>query len=132
MSCCSMLSRHMLASTGAEAGIIGLAIMAMIDFSLWSAAVLRCLTARCRALHIPRVSAEQLDRYHQVLYVACPRGWLRYPDLCRMVRAKEVCIDIMLTISIPGGLRAWPSLQRVARQYFGGRRKKLERYHTMI
>ena len=122
----------MLASTGAEACIIGLAMTAMIDFSPWSGEVLWCLTALCRALQTPRVSAGQRDRYHQVLYLACPPGRFRYPELCRVVRAKEVRIDIMLTISIPGGLRVWRSLQRFARQYFGDHKEKQERYHSMI
>jgi hypothetical protein len=104
----------MLASTGAEACIIGLAIAARIDFSPWSGGVLGYLTALCRALQIPRVSAGQRDRYHQVLYVACPPGRYRYPELCRVIRAKEVRIDIILMISIPGGLRVWRSLQRFA------------------
>jgi len=93
----------MLASTGAEACIIGLAITAMIDCSPWSGGVLGCLTALCRALHTPRVSAGPRDRYHQVLYLACPPGRFRYPELCRVVRTKEVRIDIMLTISILEG-----------------------------
>jgi hypothetical protein len=37
-----------------------------------------------------------------------------------------VCIDITRTISIPGGLRVWRSLQRFARQYFGGHKEKQE------
>jgi hypothetical protein len=127
-----MLRRHMLASTGAEVCIIGLAIMAMIDFSPWSEGVLWCLTALCRALQTTRVSAGLRDRYYQVLYLACPPGRFRYPEICRVVRAKEARIDIILTISIPGGLRVWRSLQRFARQYFGGHREKEERYHSMI
>src|SRR4030095_12014928 len=105
MSLFSRLSRGMLASTGAEACIIGLAIRAMIDFSPWSEGVLWCLTTLCRALQTPRVSAGQRDRYHQVLYLACPSGRFSYPELYWVVRAKEVRIDIILTISIPGGLR---------------------------
>jgi hypothetical protein len=56
----------------------------------------------------------------------------RYPELYRVGRAKEVCIDITRTISIPGGLRVWRSLQRFARQYFGGHKEKQERYYSMI
>jgi hypothetical protein len=57
---------------------------------------------------------------------------VRYPECCRVVRAKEALLDITLTISIPGGLRAWRSWQRFARQCFGGHREKQERYHSMI
>ncbi len=46
----------MIASIGAEACLIGLAIAAMIDFSPWSGVVLWYLTALCRALQTPRVS----------------------------------------------------------------------------
>jgi hypothetical protein len=120
------------ASTGAEVCLIGLAITAMIDFSPWSEGVLWCLTALCRALQTPRVSAGQRDRYHQVLYVVCPPGRLSYPELCRVVRAKEVRIDIILTISIPGGLGVWCSLQCFVHQYFGRHKEKQERYHSMI
>jgi hypothetical protein len=93
------------ASTGAEARIIGLAIMAMIAFSPWSGEVLWCLTVLCRALQTPKVSAGQRDRYRQVLYLACPPRRCSYPELCRVVRAKEVRLGINLMISIPGGLR---------------------------
>ena len=115
MSLFSRLSRGMLASTGAEACIIELAIRAMRDFSPWSEGVLWCLTTLCRALQTPRVSAGQRDRYHQVLSLACPPGRFRYPELCLVVRAKEMRLDIMLTISIPGRLRVWRSWQRFAR-----------------
>ena len=44
---------RMLAATGAEACLSGLAIVAMIDFSPWSGGVLWRLTALCRALRTP-------------------------------------------------------------------------------
>jgi hypothetical protein len=59
--------RCMRASTGVQAGIIGFAIMAVIDCLPYSGGVLWYLTALCRALQTPRVSTGQPDRYHQVL-----------------------------------------------------------------
>src|SRR5262245_38680172 len=56
----------------------------------------------------------------------------RYPERCRVVRAKEAHLDITLTISIPGRLRVWRSWQRFARQCFGGHREKQEKYHSRI
>ena len=76
MSLCSRPRRRMLASRGAEACIIGLAITAVIDFSPCSGGVPWCLTALCRALQTTRVSAGRRDRYHQVLCLACPPGGL--------------------------------------------------------
>ena len=76
MSLFSRLSRSMLAATEPEVCLIGLGIMAMIDFSPWSGGGLWCRIALWRALHTPRVSAGQRDRYHQVLDLACPPGGL--------------------------------------------------------
>jgi hypothetical protein len=45
---------RMLPSPGAEVCIIGLAIVAMIDFSPWSGGILWCLPALCRALRTPK------------------------------------------------------------------------------
>jgi hypothetical protein len=56
----------------------------------------------------------------------------RYRELGRVAKTQAGRLDIMLTISIPGGLRVWPSWQRFVRQYVGGHRDQEEKYHSMI
>src|SRR5262249_3982169 len=122
MSLFSRLSRSMLAATGAEVCLIGLAITTVIDFFLWSREVLWGRTALCRALPTARVSAGQRDRYHQVLCLGCPPGSLDIQNFVGWPRHRRGRLDIMRTISILGGLRAWRSWQRFARQDVGGHR----------
>src|SRR5215471_6329180 len=132
MSLFSRPSMSMLAPTGAEVCLIGLAITTVIAFFLWSREVLWCRTALCRALHTARVSAGQRDRYHQVLCLGYPPGGLDIQSFAGWPRHRRGRLDIMLTISIRGGLRAWRSWQRFAGQDVGGHRDQEERYHSMI
>ena len=104
----------------------------MRDVFLWSREVLWGRTALCRALPTARVSAGQRDRYHQVLCLGCPPGSLDIQNFVGWPRHRRGRLDIMRTISILGGLRAWRSWQRFARQDVGGHRDQEERYHGMI
>src|SRR4029434_364866 len=103
MSLFSRLLRSMLAATGAEACLIGLASTIVIDFFLWSREVLWCRTALCRALHTARVSAEQRDRYHQVLRLGCPPYGLDIQNFAGWPRHRRgVSISVSRHISLAG------------------------------